>query len=152
MATVTELTVAEELDPLWKLASQADWELLQCTPIVFLLGLRARDGQWFYVSVDCADYPANPPAWHWCDSQGTSIDELRYAPQGSGFLHPNAVICAPWNRLAYQTVSSRGPHGDWQIGDWKNNPYTKGCVTLAAMALRLSVELMSDRYTNGRMG
>lgn len=43
-----------------------------------------------------------------------------HPPQLPGSIfHPNPVICAPWNRLAYQV--NGGPHGDWgSLTDWKS--------------------------------
>jgi hypothetical protein len=101
--------------------------------------------------IDCEGYPVHPAAWSWCDAQGNGRNERKNAPKGSGFLHEKGVICAPWNRLAYSSFDSRGPHGDWSPGDWRNNPHTKGCKTLCAMALRIAVELMSERFHNQRL-
>jgi hypothetical protein len=152
MATAAELTVAEELVPLREQAGWVGWTLKEFSPLRFLLGLPASDGTRFYLSVTCDDYPIKPPAWHWCDEDGGALDMPNCTPSGSGFFHPNGVICAPWNCLAYTNLDPRGPHGDWTIGDWKANSYTKGCTTLCAMALRLYVELNSCRYDKKRKG
>lgn len=152
MATAAELTVAEELIPLRETAADWGWALKEISPLTFLLGLPASDGSVFYLLVDCDDYAVTPPAWRWCDIDGGSIDAPHCTPDGSGFFHQNSVICAPWNRLAYSTIDARGPHGDWAIGDWKSNSYTKGCTTLCHMALRLFVELNSPRHKKQRKG
>lgn len=86
-------------------------------------------------------YSAEPPAWHWYNADTKQIDQLRDTPKEVGFFHGSGVICAPWNRLAYKSVDSRGPHDDWQIGDWRSNPQTGGCKTLGAMAQRIALEL-----------
>ncbi len=152
MATAAELSVAEELTPLREQAEWQGWPLKETDPLHFLLGLPASDGSWFYLWVDCADYPVMPPAWHWCDAEGGALGQPYCIPEGTGYFHPNNVICAPWNRLAYNQQDTRGPHSDWTIGDWKSNSYTKGCITLCAMALRLYVELNSARYHKKRKG
>lgn len=152
MSTVAELTVADELIPLREQATWLGWSFKELCPSQFLLGLPASDGTCFYLTVECIGYPVMPPAWRWCDENGGSLDALSCTPNGEGFFHPKAVICAPWNRLAYSNIDPRGPHGDWTIGDWKSNPYTKGCTTLCAMALRLYVELNSPRFHKKRMG
>jgi len=115
-------------------------------PLRFFLGLTASDRSQYFLSVDCDDYPVKPPAWHWCDAEGGGRDNRSNAPMGSGFLHGNGVICAPWNRLSYQQVDPRGPHNDWTMGDWRNNQHTRGCKTLCAMALRIFVELNGSLY------
>ena len=152
MATASELVVAEELAPLRAQAVWMGWVLKEVGPLKFLLGLPASDDSRFFLWVDCTGYATTPPAWRWCDVEGSSLDAPHCTPEGSGFLHPNGVVCAPWNRLAYSHVDARGPHGDWSIGDWKNNLNTKGCTTLCAMALRLSVELAGPRFAKKRKG
>lgn len=152
MPTVAELTVAEELAAIREIAATRGWPLKEPDSLHFHLGLPANDQSQFYLLVDCDRYPVQPPAWHWCDAQGTHTDRLADRPQGSGFLHTNGVICAPWNRLAYKSVDSRGPHGDWTIGDWQKNSYTSGCTTLAHMALRIYVELNGPRFNRKRLG
>jgi hypothetical protein len=139
--TVAELTVAQELIAVGEIAGTRGWRLRELDPLHFHLGLPASDRSWFYLLVDCDRYPVQPPAWNWCDAEGTHTDRLVDRPRGSGFLHTNGVICAPWNRLAYTPVDSRGPHGDWNIGEWRKNSHTKGCTTLPHMALRIYVEL-----------
>lgn len=152
MATLAELTVAEELAAVREIAAARGWPLTILDPLRFCLGLPASDGSMFYLLVVCDNYPVQPPAWHWCNADGTRTDQPSDRPKGSGYLHPNGVICAPWNRLAYKSVDARGPHGDWAIGDWQNNAHTHGCQTLAAMAVKIRVELNSPRYNRGRLG
>lgn len=152
MSTVAELTVAEELIALRDTAAGRSWELREFDTLHFHLSLPARDNSIFHLFVDCNSYPVQPPAWYWCDVTGTNTDRLSDRPRGSGFLHPNGVICAPWNRLAYKAIDTRGPHSDWTIADWQKNPHTGGCLTLPHMALRVFVELNSPRYLAGRLG
>jgi hypothetical protein len=152
MCTVAELTVAEELTALREIASGRGWVLKELDALNFQLGLGAGDGSWFYLLVNCENYPAQPAAWDWCDAEGRRTDRLADKPQGSGFLHASGVVCAPWNRLAYKAVDSRGPHPDWAIGDWQNNPHTGGCRTLAHAALRLCVELNGPHFSRKRLG
>ena len=152
MPTVAELTVAEEMVSLREIAISRGWLLKELDALHFHVGLPARDNSTFCLLVDCTGYPAQPPAWDWCDADGVRRDRPSDRPRGSGFLHSNGVICAPWNRLAYNSVDSRGPHGDWMIGDWKKNSHTGGCTTLPHMALRVFVELNSARYHGARLG
>lgn len=152
VATVAELTVAEELIPLRENAVNLGWNLKELDGLRFLLAMPAKDKSLFYLLVDCDNYKVQPPAWHWSDPSGTYTNRAVDQPKGSGFLHPSGVICAPWNRLAYNTIDSRGPHKDWPIGDWLQNSATAGCTTLAHMALRIFVELNGPRFANARLG
>lgn len=142
MATATELTVAEELAQLVEVASAAkDWTVTPLGPVSFLLSVPAKGGVRLWVRCEADEYPTLPPIWRWCDHDGGALDMPHVTPNGgSAFFHGNGVICAPWNRLAYSKVDSRGPHGEWQISNWKAIPDTKECKTLAAMAIRIAVE------------
>ena len=151
MTTVAELVVAEEIVAIREASRARGWTLEEPDSLHFLLGLPASDKSLFHLFVDCADYPVMPPAWHWCDGQGLNQRDLKHAPKGSGFLHQAGVICAPWNRLAYQVIDRRGPHGEWTISDWRNNSNTLGCKTLGAMALRVYVELNGSLFAKQRL-
>lgn len=151
MPSVAELTIAAELKPLEEIAANRGWPLKRLGTDQFTLQLPAKDGTTFTLFVKCNGFPVTPPAWHWYDEATGDCDRAQDTPKGSGFFHSAGVICAPWNRLAYNTVDPRGPHGDWTIGDWRRNPNTGACTTLAAMALRLFVELNGAKF-HGRMG
>jgi hypothetical protein len=151
MITIAELTVQDELKLVREVVESRRWKLSELDPLHFLVGLPASDGSEFYLWVDCDDYPVKPPAWHWSDSVGNGRQNKANAPAGSDYLHSNGVICAPWNRLAYQSVDPRGPHGEWVPTDWRNNRQTKGCTTLCAMLLRIAVELKGPHFLKKRL-
>ncbi len=113
--------------------------------------LTARDGDTYWLKVDCTDYPAIPPAWHWYNPETKPSTSLPTRRKAAVSLHGSGRICAPWNRLAYKKIDPQGPHDDWDLNSWQTNPKTGKCTTLAAMALRIHVELNSNRY-QGRMG
>lgn len=150
MATAAELAVAEELTALRENAALLGWDLTEIDGTTLSIGFPARDGTTFWVKVFCDRYPSQPPAWHWYNPQTELLDQPCDIPQPVGFFHHHAVICAPWNRLAYQAVDPRGPHSDWTMGDWRSNHRTGACRTLSAMALRIAQELQSR--LQGRMG
>ena len=150
MATLTELVIGEEIADLRQVAEQRGWVLTVIDEVTFSLTLLAKDESSVQLYVECDDYPTTPPAWHFRNPKTGALDEAADTPRGGQFFHSNGVICAPWNRLAYQARSPRGPHGDWTIGDWKRNSYTGATTTLAAMALRVYVELQGPY--EGRRG
>ncbi|MDA2928379.1 hypothetical protein MYX84_00275 [Acidobacteria bacterium AH-259-O06] len=148
--TVTELVFAEQFEHLREIVAARNWELEQADGSSFILRLQARDNSYFWLKVECNDYPAQPPAWHWYNPDTGALDQPPDTPRGSNFFHGSGRICAPWNRLAYSSYDPNGPHGDWQFANWITNAKTASCTTLAAMALRLAVELHSTRF-RGRM-
>jgi hypothetical protein len=147
MATAGELVFEEQFGHLREIAASREWPLERA----FILGMKARDGSQYWLLVDCSDYPAMPPVWHWYNPATKLLEQPADTPKGSGFLHSSGRICAPWNRLAYKKIDPNGPHDDWDLANWMTNPKTGNCITLSAMALRIHVELGSARY-QGRMG
>lgn len=138
--TATELLFSEEFEQLAAVGKDQGWVVTRDGPTGLLLSVPASDGTDLWLKCEATTYPTEPPAWRWCGPEGKEPDELRHTAVGGAFFHDHGVICAPWNRLAYQSVDSRGPHGEWVLGDWKANPYTGQCTTLAAMASRIAVE------------
>lgn len=152
MAGVTELVFAEQFSHLREVAEHRGWSLSQTDGPGFQLVLPARDGSQVSLHVLCDSYPGSPAAWRWCNPKTGVQGQPADIPQGDGgYFHSSGRICAPWNRAAYHQVDSQGPHQDWELSTWLTNPHTGSCTTLAAMALRLAVELKSPRY-KGRMG
>jgi hypothetical protein len=96
------------------------------------------------------DYDVLPPAWRFIDPRTAGvIGQAAYPrPVGNSVLHGNGVICAPWNRLAYQVDG--GPHGDWgPTTGWKmpRSGYTQA-LTIPDMLDRIHREVKRSR---GRM-
>lgn len=66
---------------------------------------------------DLAGYKVLPPAWRCVNQDGVEVKGAYPSPgplpDGKGSIfHNQPVICAPFNRLAYQ--DGGGPHaGDW---------------------------------------
>lgn len=144
MSTPTALLVATELEALRENGDLMGWSLKHLDDLTFLLMLPAKDGTRLHLRVSCDGYSAMPPAWHWYNPSTDAVDAKSDTPRGGTFLHSAGVVCAPWNRLAYTTVDARGPHSDWDIGVWHQNPLTGACHSLSAMALRIALELMKS--------
>jgi hypothetical protein len=96
------------------------------------------------------DYDVLPPVWRFVDPRtGANIGSAAYPqPVGSSVLHPNGLVCAPWNRLAY--AGEGGPHSDWGVPTaWKTAApsYTRA-LTIPDMLDRIAREVRASR---GRM-
>lgn len=142
MASATELLVAEEVRQLQDVAEGEGWSVTILSPLSFVVGFIARDGTPMWVRCDADEYKRLPPTWRWCDQLGQNVGGGKFTPNGgSQFFHQSGNICAPWNRDAYSSINPSGPHGDWNIGNWLENSYTGQARSLAAMAMRLGLEL-----------
>jgi hypothetical protein len=150
LPTPSELMFEAEFADLKALAEAKGWKLSGGDNLRFVLGIPAKDSTWLYVRCEADQYRTLPPIWRWCDEKSEQEDTDAMTAQGGQFFSSHQVICAPWNRLAYKNIDGRGPHNDWTVGDWVSNSYTGQCTTLAAMAIRISVEALTT-YT-GRRG
>ena len=147
LLSVNDLVFQEEFAHLLVIADKRGWQLKKTEHSGFALVLPAADNSKFALSVKCDGYPTIPPAWNWCSTTFNVLNQPSDTPCGSGgFFHGSGRICAPWNRVAYKSVDAQGPHDDWLLANWIENPRTEACTTLAAMALRIFVELSSERY------
>lgn len=150
MSTPIELVFAEQTAHLRRIAETWGWEFKEVDGMCFVLNLPARDGSHFWLLVECDRFPLIPPAWHWYNPETKAADRPCDTPRGGSYFHSSGRICAPWNRLAYQCYDPHGPHNDWALANWTANPHAGSCHTLAAMALRIFVELQSPLFA-GRM-
>jgi len=132
MVTITEAVMADELPAITAWAERNDWRFTY-DPAALKGRVEAEHpnvaGQLVAFWFDVTGYPnEQPPAW-WCGGDGMSVTTGKAdyprppltpppgLPNGSIF-HPNQVICAPWNRLAYGVQG--GPHPDWPaLAAWK---------------------------------
>jgi hypothetical protein len=164
MLTITEAVMADELPAITAWADRNGWTL-SYDPST-LRGRAAAEhpqsaGQSVVFWFDVAGYPnKQPPAW-WCGGDGTSVSRYQAdyprpaqapppGPPNGSIFHPNVVICAPWNRLAYSL--NGGPHGDWSVlAAWKSYGvgYTQA-HTIADMLSTLAIHLdRSDGMQTG---
>lgn len=81
-----------------------------------------NSGEFYYLKGLFYDYKEEPPIWVFTDENWSytkltdQVDKTNFPKGeptdfGSSIFHPNAVICAPFNRLAYKIY--KGPHADW---------------------------------------
>ena len=147
MATVAEVLFEEEFGHLFQVAENRGWDLKRIDGPGFILVLPARDGSRFALQVICEHYKRLPPIWRWYNTTTHTSNQPSDTPKGSGgYFHSSGRICAPWNRIAYRQEDPKGPHKDWQLANWITNPKIGACITLTAMAIRMAVELVSERY------
>ena len=88
-----------------------------------------------------------PPAWEWFNKKSFAreTDRIPISNTNGKFFHENGLICAPWNRLAYNQIDGiLGLHKDWFTAGWLNNSWTRGCTTLVSMAMVIHFKLQKE--------
>ena len=148
MATVEDLAIEREIAVVEENARLHGWAFDRVGPRCFRVSLTSKSEDTFQLEVECDQFPDIPPAIHWRNQNSGALDELADSPNPYNYFHKSGRICAPWNRLA---STEGGPHPKWKWANWRQQPETKGTVSLAAMILRIHHELRSDNY-KGRRG
>lgn len=127
-ATITQAVLAAEMPAIAAWVNRHSWEI-RSDPAALTLDASTVHPVTATVIVfhaELSDYPTIPPAWTCRDAQGVVTPSVfpvgGSRPGGPGSIfHPQLVICAPWNRLAYAVHG--GPHNDWvDLSGWKNVP------------------------------
>ena len=73
-------------------------------------------GEVFYLQGQLDNYRMFPPKWTFCNSEWSQSGKKDLFPAPapkSSLFHPNGIICAPFNRLAYTCPEHQGLHSDW---------------------------------------
>jgi hypothetical protein len=156
-ASVTREVAEAERGALEAWAGRRGWAVeldLESLRLV-AMGTHPGDGAPIVVVADLTGYRAVPPAWRFVDpvTREPSPGEFPRAGQitggGSSIFHESSrVICASWNKLAYQEEG--GPHGDWGgTTSWLGVQAGSAASMLADMLATIDIHL---RASPGRMG
>jgi hypothetical protein len=149
----TVAVVEDELPALVATAGRRGWAVSWLSDSLALLAdgrFRPADSS-IRLHADLAGYRAVPPGWTVIPPDATAPAGYRFPVAGtlpggsSSIFHPSGVMCAPFNRLAYQ--HSGGPHGDWGgPASWLD---VKGHVRAVTLAEMLAVIAAHLNYSPG---
>ena len=156
---VTVAAFASELEPAreWAKREQCQLECNLPEKVLRVTLVRDDSAERFYLRGRFDEYKALPPIWEWCDAnwsnagdRGLSPDAAQTSHGSSMFLNHRgaAIICAPFNRLAY--ADHGGPHKNWgKLTHWMTvNRDVIYAVTIGDMLHAIARDF---RYTSGRM-
>ncbi|WP_265767878.1 hypothetical protein [Fodinibius salsisoli] len=149
---VTKLEIEEELGAAeaWAERHQIPFKWIEDRLELQVVLTQPESKDLYYLKGVFDDYKEMPPKWIFTDSNWS--DEIKKqnfpkgesTPFGSSMFHPNGVICAPFNRLAYKVYD--GPHSDWgSPAQWLNAARDK--VVADTMGDMLSAIYRDFRYT-----
>jgi hypothetical protein len=145
---VTQAVIDDVRVPITAWAARCGWDVTLDTAELTLIAVTSHPKidatVTFHAELD--QFPGIPPAWTCRTPDGQNIKSA-YPAAGvapgipSSIFHPNGLICAHWNRFAYQ--GHGGPHNDWgELADWKTaGPGTAHADTLPDMLALLRLHL-----------
>lgn len=118
---ITQQHLQEELALVEDLATTYNWEIApDFEHLAVVVKMQAHNGDRFILEISCGNYKELPPFFEFIDPEsGQRGTPHAYPKGGDSFFHTSGpCICAPFNRKAYKSVVSTGPHADWNLGDW----------------------------------
>ena len=146
MSTISHLTVEEELAFLREVAESRGWVLQQQDPLHFSLRLPASEVRTITFRSIATIIRSSRRRGTGAMPTAAGATTVPTRPQAPAFSIRTASFALRGIVSRTRQVDARGPHPEWVMGDWRNNPHTKGCKTLCAMALRIFVELNGPHY------
>jgi len=147
---VSRAHVERELTAIEPWATRHGWSSLWDEDRLLLVVLMrsAFDRERYIFEFTLDNYRELPPSIELVHPEtGEAGTRRSYPAGGRSYFHSKPVICAPWNRKAYQTLG--GPHSDWAMANWAS--YRPNHSRVADILVLLQ-ELIDDHasYT-GRM-
>lgn len=124
-APVTRAVAAEEMVAVTAWASRRPgWaaHLNDEEPLLVIDGVHPTTEVPVRIIANLTGYRAVPPTWTFAAPSGATAaapfpQPTTPAAGPASIFHPNRIICAPWNRLAY--AENNGPHADWGgLANW----------------------------------
>ncbi len=149
---VTILTVKTELNKCQRDAERYGWEISTLDESLLLFKVKMvspLDKEIFLVSFNCDNYKEWPLYIDFIDPvSGQEGIKNAYPLNTDGFFHGNPLICNPCSRKAYKEF--KGPHGDWKLTAWEDNPKTTTLKNIQAILLAVYGRISGSKY-KGRM-
>jgi hypothetical protein len=108
------------------------------------------DNQEYLIEIKFDNYKEMPLNIEFIDTTGARGIKNAY-PLGRGkygsFFHGLPCICHPCSRKAY----SPGPHGDWALAAWQQNPQVGSLTNVRAILLAIYTRISDEDEYGGRM-
>lgn len=119
---ITRAYMRDELALVHDLARSQRWGIIpDYDRLTVLVTMFAHNGDPYLIEARCDDYKEIPPLFEFIDPDSGAKGTPHAYPKtnGDSFFHSSGpCICAPFNRKAYKSVATTGPHDNWRLGDW----------------------------------
>lgn len=153
---ITKLEIEEEIRAAeaWAKRHEIPFEWIEERLELQVVFTQPVSNDLYYLQGLFDDYREIPPRWIFTDSSWSdqvkkqNFPKGESTPFGSSIFHSNGVICAPFNRLAYNDYN--GPHSDWgSPAQWPNAARDK--VVADTMGDMLSAIHRDFKFTKTRL-
>jgi hypothetical protein len=147
--------VKSELERIERFAENGGWFLSEIDQAnqLFTVSMKSPiDGQEYILEVIFSDFPELPLILEFIDpvtkQKGT---KNAYPKNDDSFFHAAPCICNPCSRKSYIQFQANGPHQDWQLIGWQQNPKVGALITLDSILRTIYLRISSNDMYKGRM-
>lgn len=110
------------------------------------------DNETYILEIIFSDYPELPLIMDFVHPKsGKKAVKNAYPKNDDSFFHPAPCICNPCSRKSYKSFDSLGPHQDWQLIGWKENPKVGTLTSLDSILRTIYSRINSKGKYHGRM-
>ena len=111
------------------------------------------DKEKYNIEIKFDNYKSIPLLIEFIDPKSNKRGIQRAYPKSQGFagvfFHRHPCICHPCSRKAYK--SEGGPHKDWSLGGWRQNPRVGTLTEIKAILLAIYSRISNGELYGGRM-
>lgn len=110
------------------------------------------DQEKYILEVCFSDYPELPLILDFIEPISNNKGSKNAFPKNDdSFFHPAPCICNPCSRKSYKAFNSTGPHQDWQMIGWKENPKVATLKSVDSILRSIYSRISNKNKYHGRM-
>ncbi len=110
------------------------------------------DNETYILEIVFSDYPELPLIMEFIDPKtGRRGVKNAYPKNDDSFFHPAPCICNPCSRKSYKSFNSIGPHKDWQLTGWRENPKVGTLISVDSILRAIYSRINNKTKYHGRM-
>lgn len=149
--------VKNELTACERDALRFGWEIFENREDVLSFSVKmvsSLDNEIYLIGIQFDNYKEWPVYIEFVDPQNGQMGTKNAYPCGKidgffNFIEGVPLICHPSSRKAYGDL--KGPHKDWNLIGWENNPKTGALKNIHAILLAIYERINQQEIYNGRM-
>lgn len=147
--------VRSELERIQKFGEKCGWLLSEIDEANLSFSVLMKspiDQQEYILEVIFTDYPELPLILEFIDPETKARGTKNAYPKNDdSFFHAAPCICNPCSRKSYKQFHANGPHQDWQLIGWQQNPKVGELKTLDSILRTIYLRISTNEKYKGRM-
>jgi len=154
-SSISLLKVKQEIEEISVFAGKCGWLIsdIDEPTLTFRVKMTSPIDQENYImEIKFDNYPEIPPLIEFIDPISDEKGTKRAYPKSKdSFFHGAPCICNPFSRKSYKEFDPIGPHQDWKMIGWQNNPKAGSIKNIGSILKTIYVRISTEDFYHGRM-